>query len=42
MNVYEHGAEHPRTLLMFHCYPVFPICREAKEGWEQMARIMKE
>jgi acetyl esterase/lipase len=27
---------------MFHCYPVFPICREAKEGWEQMVRIMKE
>ena len=27
---------------MFHCYPVFPICREAKEGWDLMVRIMKE
>ena len=27
---------------MFHCYPVFPLCREAKEGWELMIRKMKE
>ena len=27
---------------MFHCYPVFPICKEAKEGWDQMVRLMKE
>ncbi len=27
---------------MFHCYPVFPICQEAKEGWEMMVRLMKE
>jgi acetyl esterase/lipase len=27
---------------LFHCYPVFPICREAKEGWELMIRRMKE
>ena len=27
---------------MFHCYPVFPIVKEAKEGWELMARLMKE
>ena len=27
---------------MFHCYPVFPVCREAKAGWEQMVRLMKE
>ncbi len=27
---------------MFHCYPVFPVCREAKEGWEQMVRMMKQ
>ena len=27
---------------MFHCYPVFPICPEAKEGWDRMIRIMKE
>ena len=27
---------------MFHCCPVFPICKEAKEGWDQTARLMKE
>ena len=27
---------------MFHCYPVIPVCREAKAGWEQMVRLMKE
>lgn len=27
---------------MFHCYPVIPIVKEAKEGWDQMIRIMKE
>ena len=27
---------------MFHCYPVFPICREGKEGWEMMVQLMKE
>ena len=27
---------------MFHCYPVFPICKEAKEGWDRMVRLMKE
>ncbi len=21
---------------MFHCYPVFPIVKEAKEGWDMM------
>ncbi len=26
---------------MFHCYPVFPVCREAKAGWAQMVRLMK-
>ncbi len=26
---------------MFHVYPVFPICREAKVGWNQMIEIMK-
>ncbi len=26
---------------MFHCYPVFPVCREAKEGWKQMIRLAK-
>ena len=27
---------------MFHCYPVFPVCREAKRGWDMMIRFMKE
>jgi len=27
---------------MFHCYPVFPIVKEAKEGWDMMVRLMKE
>ena len=27
---------------MFHCYPVFPIVKEAKEGWDLMIRLMKE
>ena len=27
---------------MFHCYPVFPICEEAKRGWDQLIRILKE
>ena len=27
---------------MFHCYPVFPVVREAKEGWRMMVRMMKE
>ena len=27
---------------MFHCYPVFPICKEAEEGWDLMIRLMKE
>ena len=27
---------------MFHCYPVFPIVREAKDGWNRMIRLMKE
>ena len=26
---------------MFHCYPVFPVCREAKDGWELMVRLIK-
>jgi len=27
---------------MFHCYPVFPIVKEAKEGWDMMVRLIKE
>lgn len=26
---------------MFHCYPVFPVCKEGKDGWDMMVRIMK-
>jgi len=26
---------------MFHCYPVFPIVKEAKEGWDLMVKLMK-
>ncbi len=27
---------------LFHCYPVFPICREGREGWDLMVRRMRE
>ncbi|MCR5167263.1 MAG: hypothetical protein K6C13_08620 [Oscillospiraceae bacterium] len=27
---------------MYHCYPVYPLVREAKEGWEQMIMLLKE
>ena len=27
---------------LFHCYPVFPVCKEAKEGWDLMVRLMKK
>ena len=27
---------------MFHCYPVFPIVKEAKEGWKQMVELAKK
>ena len=27
---------------MFHCYPVFPICKEAKDGWDMMVRKVKQ
>ena len=27
---------------MFHCYPVIPVVKEAKEGWDQMVRMLKE
>ena len=26
---------------MFHCYPVFPVCREAKDGWKEMVRLIR-
>ncbi|MBQ9686581.1 MAG: alpha/beta hydrolase [Oscillospiraceae bacterium] len=27
---------------MFHCYPVFPLVKEAKDGWNMMVRMMKD
>jgi len=27
---------------MFHCYPVFPLCKEGKEGWAMMVEKVKE
>ena len=27
---------------MFHCYPVIPIVKEAKEGWKMMVQIMRK
>jgi len=27
---------------MFHCYPVFPIVKEAKEGWDMMVELIKK
>ena len=27
---------------MFHCYPVFPVCREARAGWDTMVRMVKQ
>lgn len=27
---------------MFHCYPVFPIVKEAKGGWNLIVRLMRE
>ena len=26
---------------LFHCYPVFPVCREAREGWDMMVRLCR-
>jgi acetyl esterase/lipase len=27
---------------MFHCYPVFPLCKEAKAGWDLIVERVKE
>ena len=27
---------------LFHCYPVFPICKEGRDGWAMMVRKVKE
>jgi len=26
---------------MFHCYPFFPLCKEAKRGWDKMIAFLK-
>ena len=26
---------------MFHCYPFFPLCKEAKRGWDNMIAFLK-
>ncbi len=40
----KHGADCGMIVWdgMFHCYPVFPVCREDKEGWKLMIRLPKE
>ena len=40
----QYGADYEMIVGegMFHCYPVFPICKEGKEGWNMMVRKMKE
>ncbi len=40
----RYGVDYDMTVGegMFHCYPVFPVCKEAKEGWDLMIRLMKE
>ena len=27
---------------MFHCYPVYPLVKEAKDGWRQMTDLLRE
>jgi acetyl esterase/lipase len=27
---------------LFHCYPVFPVCKEGRDGWAMMIRTVKE
>ncbi len=27
---------------LFHCYPVFPICKEGRDGWAMMVQTIKE
>ena len=39
-----HGVEYEMIVGegLFHCYPVFPICKEGKDGWDMMVRVMRE
>ena len=39
----EKGGVSPEMIVgegLFHCYPVFPIVKEGKEGWRQMVERM--
>ena len=27
---------------MFHCYPVFPVCKEGRDGWDMMVQKVRE
>lgn len=40
----KYGAEYEMIVGegMFHCYPVFPVCREAKEGWDMVVRKIRQ
>ena len=40
----RYGVEHEILVGegMFHAYPVFPVVKEAKEGWRQMIQLVKE
>ena len=39
-----YGVEHEILVGegMFHAYPVFPVVKEAKEGWKQMIQLVRE
>ncbi len=39
----KYGVKYEMTVGegMFHCYPVFPIVKEAKEGWDLIVNIVK-
>ncbi len=40
----QYGAEYELIVGegLFHCYPVFPICKEGRDGWDMMVRKIKE
>jgi hypothetical protein len=39
----KYGVDHDMIVGegMYHCYPVYPLVREAKEGWKQMIKLAK-
>jgi len=40
----QYGADYEMIVGegMFHCYPVFPICKEGRDGWDMMIQKIKE